>query len=217
MRFFKSLALLAALFIPLEAFANGSQENTNPLQPYLSIIAPNTLDGVTINPTNTAAGSFTTLSASGIFTDSGGTATQGTVFSTSQTGNPLLLDNVTNTLVSTVGLQSATVTVIIASSAGRIIYPGGGLTIMASGTAATATALALECSDGTLIASWPIADLVSLKPIGIGLYNSTNGTITTGAGLGRGCPASTAVVLSNVGTNITTTTNVFTNIPYTVQ
>ncbi len=197
MRFFKSLALLAALFIPLEAFANGSQENTNPLQPYLSIIAPNTLDGVTINPTNTAAGSFTTLSASGIFTDSG--------------------DNVTNTLVSTVGLQSATVTVIIASSAGRIIYPGGGLTIMASGTAATATALALECSDGTLIASWPIADLVSLKPIGIGLYNSTNGTITTGAGLGRGCPASTAVVLSNVGTNITTTTNVFTNIPYTVQ
>ena len=107
----------------------------------------------------------------------------------------------------------STMTTIIASSAGRTIYPGAGLSIMVSGAAATATALALECSDGTLIASWPVALLTDLNPVGA--FAST--AVTRGAALGRGCPASAALMLSNVGTNVTTTTHVYTNVPYTVQ
>src|SRR5262249_557916 len=85
-----------------------------------------------------------------------------TLFTPALTGNPLMQGSYTDVTVGT-GLNSATMATIIASTAGKAIYPTGALTIMVSGTAATATALALECSDGRLIASWPIADLVDLK------------------------------------------------------
>lgn len=200
---------LIALLIPAYAFASpGPGQYENPQQPFLNIIAPNVIDGVTINPNNTGAGNFSTLNTAA-------TTPQGTVFSTALTGNPLMLDNYQDIIVST-SLTSAAMTTIIASTAGQAIVPTGGLTIMVSGTAATATALALECSDGTLIASWPVADLKTLAPIGIGLYSTTLSQVTTGAGL-MGCLASKAVMLSNVGTNITGTTRVYVNIPYTVQ
>lgn len=48
MRFLKSLIALAAIILPSLALASGDL-NTNPVQPYLNIVAPNTLDGVTIN------------------------------------------------------------------------------------------------------------------------------------------------------------------------
>ena len=145
----------------------------------------------------------------------GATDDSGVGFSTALTGNPFVQDNYTDTLVST-SLTSAAMTTIIASTAGKTIYPLD-TAIMVSGTAATATALAVECSDGTLIASWPIADLVNNVPIGLGALVSTNAAVTTGAALGKGCPASTAVMLSNVGTNLTTTTHVYTNIQYSVH
>jgi hypothetical protein len=136
----------------------------------------------------------------------------GPTFSPSLTGNPLIQENYTDVLVST-SLTSAAMTPILASAAGTTIYPND-VTIMVSGTAATATALALECSDGTLLASWPIAELVNNVPVG--LYVSSAGP-TLGTALGKGCPASTALMLSNVGTNITTTTHVYTNVQYTTQ
>jgi hypothetical protein len=144
---------------------------------------------------------------------SGGTTdVSGIVMSTAITGNPLAQDSHINTLVSTAGLNSAAMTTLIASTAGKTIYPVR-TTIMASGTGATATGLAIECSDGTLIASWPVALLTSLNPLDA--YSST--AVARGSALGLGCPASTAVMMSNVGTNITTTTNVHTNVLYTVQ
>jgi hypothetical protein len=203
MSLLKRLALITALMLPAAALAAGPYQNINPLQPYLNVIAPNTLDGVAINPTNAAAGNFSTLNTAA-------TTPQGTVFSTAMTGNPLVLDNYTDTPVAS--LTSATMTTIIASTAGRTIYPVN-VTLMVSGTAATATALALECSDGTLIANWPIALLLTNNPQGA--YSST--VVTRGTALGKGCPASTAVMLSNVGTNITTTTHVYTNVLETVQ
>jgi hypothetical protein len=132
-------------------------------------------------------------------------------YSSTMTGNPLVQSNYTDVTVST-GLTSASMTTIIGSAAGKTIYPNAGLTIMVSGTAATATALALECSDGRLIASWPIADLIDQKPVGV--FASAAVPATLGAGLTRGCAASTALMLSNVGTNLTTTTHVYTQIPY---
>ncbi len=162
------------------------------------------------------SGATLTLDSGSTAAISGGINTSGVTFSTALTGNPLVQQNYTDVTVST-SLTSASMTTLIASTAGRTIIPNGALTIMVSGTAATATALALECSDGRLIASWPIADLVDQVPMGIGLYISTKSTITLGAGLTKGCAASTALMLSNVGTNIGTTTHVYTNIPYTLQ
>lgn len=135
-------------------------------------------------------------------------------FSTAQTGNPLLQMTSKHLVVST-DLTSTATTTILASAAGKTLYFGQP-TIMVSGTAAGATAIALECSDGTLVASWPIADLVSLVPMGVAIHVSTQSAITKGAGL-INCPASTALVLSNVGANITTTTDIYVNVPYTVR
>lgn len=202
MRSFKLAALALALLLPAAAIAQGL--NIGIQQPYLNITAPNQIDGVNINPNTAAAGNFTTLNTAA-------TTPQGTIFSTAISGNPLSLDNYTDTVVST-SLTSAATTTILASAAGRTIDPIA-VTIMVSGTAATATALALECSDGTLIANWPIAVLTNNNPVNA--YFST--VVTRGTALGKGCPASTAVVLSNAGTNITTTTHVYTNVIYTVQ
>jgi hypothetical protein len=141
-----------------------------------------------------------------------GIDTSGVTFSTSIQGNPLMQDSRASTLVSTAGLNSTGTTMLIASEAGRTIYPAS-VTIMASGTGATATGLAIECSDGTLIASWPVALLTNLNPINS--YSST--AVARGSALARGCPVATAVVLSNVGTNITTTTYVDTQVLYTNQ
>ncbi len=136
----------------------------------------------------------------------------GPTFSTALTGNPLTQQSYKDLTVST-DLASTAMTALLASASGRTVYPGGGLTVMVSGSAATATALALECSDGTLIASWPIALLVDQVPTGP--FAST--AVTRGAGLTKGCGSGNAVMISNVGANITTTTHVYTNVPYTVQ
>lgn len=141
-----------------------------------------------------------------------GTDTSQTTYSTSIQGNPLMQTNYTDTLVST-SLSSAAMTTLIASEAGRTIHPRH-MTIMVSGTAATASGLAIECGDGTLLASWPAAELVSLVPVG--LYVSTGGP-ALGKGLGSGCPASYGVYLSNVGPLLTTSTHVYTNVDYSVQ
>jgi hypothetical protein len=139
----------------------------------------------------------------------------GPTYSTALTGNPFTQASYKDLTVAT-DLVSTAMTTIIASTAGTTIYPRD-VSIMVSGTAATATALALECSDGTLIASWPVADLVDRLPIGTALYLSTQSTITTGPALVKGCPASTAVMLSNAGTLITTTSHVYTNVEYVTQ
>lgn len=134
-------------------------------------------------------------------------------FNTNMIKNPLTMlsytDVPTDVLVS--GLTSSVATTLIASSAGRQIIPTGALTIMASGTAGTATGVALECSDGTLLASWPIAALVNNAPVGVYVSATAPGL---GTALTKGCAAGTALLISNVGTNLTTTTHLYVNLPY---
>ncbi len=216
------LALAAALLVgalSVEGFALGSlggsafpltfltQPVNNPTDGFNQLLAIINAQTAPMSQTYTAAAQEPI----------GGMDTSQALFSTTLQQNPLVLTNYSDSFVSTIGLYSTGYTTILASQSGRTVYPQGGITIMVSGSAATATALALECSDGTLIASWPIADLVDVKPIGLGLYLSTQGTITTGAGLAKGCGSGKAVYLSNVGAQITTTTHVYVNFPYTVQ
>ena len=148
-----------------------------------------------------------------------GVDTSGVVFSGTIQQNPLMQDSLFTVPVSGVGgnltgLNSAGAVTLIASETGRQIFPTGGVTIMASGTAATATAILLECSGGAVIAQWPIAFLQSNVPVGI--YTSTAGT-TLGSALTRGCPSGQALYLSNVGSLLTTTSQLYINFPYSVQ
>lgn len=156
---------------------------------------------------------LSTVYTGAISVPSAGTDTSGTTFSASIQGNPLVQSNFTATAPGT-ALNSQVTTLLVASEAGRTIYPTG-VTIMVSGTAGTATGLAIECTDGRLIASWPIANLVDQLPIQ-GSYVSS--TLTwAGAGLGKGCVAGKGIMLSDVGGTITTTTLVYTTVNYTVQ
>lgn len=131
----------------------------------------------------------------------------------SQLGNPLA-ESYSSALVPGTDFTSATAATVIASQAGVTLRPTQ-VSIMVSGTAATATGLALECSDGTLIISWPIAALVNLVPATE--YQSTTSPALGAALSGKGCPASTAILLSNVGSTVTTTTKVYPNIIYSEQ
>jgi hypothetical protein len=83
---------------------------------------------------------------------------------------------------------------------------------MASGSASGATSVSLKCSGGTVIATWPVALLTDQSPTGV--FAST--AVTRGAGITRPCGAGEAVLISSTGT-LATTTNLFVNIPYTVQ
>lgn len=68
MRMLKSLFVVAALAFCLPAIAGdyGYQ------QPFLNITAPNTIDGISVNPTTPAAGNFTTVSANAGVSITGG-------------------------------------------------------------------------------------------------------------------------------------------------
>jgi hypothetical protein len=133
----------------------------------------------------------------------------GPTFSTALTGNPL--QQVTYQNVTTASANATTP--VLASATGRTITVGGGLTVMASGTASGASAVVLKCSGGNAIATFPIATLVDQVPVG---PFASAGIITRGAALTQGCPSGEAVLISSTGT-LATTTNVFVNLPYTVQ
>lgn len=140
---------------------------------------------------------------------SSGVDTSGTAFSTVIQGNPLMQDHYDDATAA----QLNSVKTIIASQTGRTIYPGVPV-VMASGTAAGATSVSLKCSaSGRIIGTWPINNLVTNTPVSaLSSYG-----ITAGAALSSGCVANDAVVASVTGSNLTTTTDLFINIPYTVQ
>ncbi len=151
--------------------------------------------------------------------DNGATTdVSGVVFSTGTTANPLVqtteVDLPVAAVSSSVGTGGG---VIIASAAGRKIYPLG-FSIMVSGTAAGATSIQIGCSDlTTKIATVPIANLVSLVPVGTYMASASTSQIVYGAALVTGCPSGAGVVASAVGNALTTTTDVFISMPYTIQ
>ncbi len=138
----------------------------------------------------------------------GGVDTSTTAFSASLQGNPLDLRHYDDATLA----QINSVKTILTGATNRIVYPGN-LMVMASGSAAGATSISLKCSvSGTVIATWPIALL-------------TNGTVVTaftsgataGSALTKGCSSGDGVITSVAGSALTTTTDLYINLPYTVQ
>ena len=211
----KWLAIVAIALLPLAAYA-GTNLNSNPTPPWLDIIAPNVLDGVTINPSNSAPGNFTTLSVTGtaalagpvVFTST--VSTQGTVYSQAPSGNPLMQqsykDIPTASVIATGGYN------LLSGVSGRTIYPGAGMTVMTSGTGATGTRLIVECTSGNILMSAPIAAMVSGIP-----FAPFSSTLTyAGTAFSRGCAVSDGILVSMVG-GLTTTTDIYVNMPYAMQ
>lgn len=180
--------LIVAIALLFPSYVYAQTLNTGIEQPYLNITAPNQIDGLIVNP-NTPL-----------------------VFSTALPQNPLMQDHWQDiTLV-----QANAGAVILASTPGRTIYPSA-FTIMASGTPTTATTVYLECTDGsTLLASFQAAALVTNVPISPFSSSSTGKIVAPGTALARGCGAGQGVFLSTAGT-LATTTDIFVNLPYTVQ
>lgn len=146
-------------------------------------------------------------------TITGNVATQGTAFSTGQAGNPLQLMTVQN--ITAASVNTANGYTFVKGVNGRTIWPGSP-TVMVSGTAAGATTVYLACSGGNLLASFPIAALTTNKPTNAFASTGTNSPIG-GVALGQGCAVSDGVLVSVVGSALTTTTNFYVNLPYTVQ
>ncbi len=165
---------------------------------------------------------LSTVYAGAVTIPPAGVDTSGVVASSNIQQNPLMQMALVKALVSnnTGGFYSTGFYTVLASQSGRTIYPGIGTTIMASGTAAGATSIVLECSGatsggGTVIATIPIADLVSLVPVPIFLSGATLNNV--GAPVATGCPSGQGIFMSNVGAQLTTTTYIYLNMPYTVQ
>jgi len=96
------------LLIPILLFASAVSAQTLNLgvaQPYLNITAPNTIDGVIVNPTTSAAGKFTTVVASGTVTTTG-TIAAGTPTIASGCGTPTSVVGGASTFSFVVGATS---------------------------------------------------------------------------------------------------------------
>lgn len=187
MKLFKTLILAAALALPHGAYADSHTSKT---------YTDHGGDRVTVDSGGTfrmKPGSIADLS--------------GPTFSTALTGNPLVQMSVQDVTTASANAD----VVVLASATGAKIYPGV-FSIMASGTAAGATSVIIQCSGGTKISTIPIAMLVNQIPVGP--YSSS--VITNAAALASGCPSGEAVYVSNNGT-LTTTTDLILSLPYTVQ
>jgi hypothetical protein len=201
--------ILAAIvaFLPFEVMADGRELATKNFRE-LNVLAPASVSASDYIPIfDTSAREVKKILASSIPTG-GQYDTSSIAFSGTLTGNPLLKVRYTQ-----VSLASANAGIaILASATGKTIHATGGWTIMASGTSAGGTSLILKCSGGRNLATIPVALLVDQIPTGP--FAST--VVTKGAGLTQPCGSGEALMLSAVGT-MTTTSNYFLNIPYTVQ
>lgn len=137
-----------------------------------------------------------------------GVDTSGTPFSASLQGNPLQLHHYDDVTLA----QINSVKTVITGATNRTVYPGN-LIVMASGSAAGATSISLKCSvSGTVIATFPIAQLVNNVPV----TAFTSGA-TPGQALAKGCSSGDGIITSIAGSALTTTTDLYINLPYTVQ
>jgi hypothetical protein len=104
---------------------------------------------------------------------------------------------------------------------GHTIYPlAGGLTLMASGTAAGATSIGLYCSGtggpafGNMIALFPVAALVDKVTVTPFMVASA---VSYGSAITRGCPSGQGIIASTNGSALTTTTDLFLQLPVFIQ
>lgn len=144
------------------------------------------------------------------------TASSVVTYSTALPSNPL-----TSTTFEDVPVASANAAggqIVLSGVSGRTIYPGIPV-VMVSGTAATATSLKILCSPSAkLLATLPIALLVTSVPVTPFSSTSTAAALgVPGSALGNGCVSGDSITASTVGTAMTTTTDIYVNLPFTVQ
>lgn len=173
-----------------------------------------------LKSSSTASGTLTlpattdTLAVNGNLAPSGTISPQGVPFSTATLGNPLLLSTVQNITLASVNTSGGYT--FLKGATGRTIWPND-LTVMASGTAAGATAVFIQCTSGTLLASFPVAALVTNKPVSpFGSTEAGSGPVA-GVAWAQGCPANDGILVSVQGSALTTTNNFYINMPYTIQ
>jgi len=199
---------------------SGSTSGNSTLQ------APATGGGTTTLPSGTgtlayaAGGTFTNPTLSGA-TLSGTTAitgpvtTQGQVFSTTPSANPLMLMTAQN--VPTASINASGGYAFLSGVTGRTIYPGIPVLTALGGNAGGATRIIVECSPGgNVLASVLIAYLTSANPVI--QFASTNPGNQAGVLQGYdGCASGDSVIISASGAALTTATSIFVNMPFTVQ
>lgn len=136
------------------------------------------------------------------------------------TANPLMQMGFYDVLVGSANTPTANN--LIASATSRQIIPlGAGISIMALGTGAGATGVAIVCTGvpgtttfGNTIVSVPVAALVSNVAVTPYMVASA---VTYGSAINRGCPVGQGVMVSTIGSALTTTTDLFVQFPYIVQ
>lgn len=203
--------LLAAIvaFLPLEAFADGRELATKNFRE-LEVLAPANVAAADYVPIyDASARAVKKLVATGL---PGGAYDASAIASSSNlTGNPLMQMRIATVTTA----QANANTAILASVSGKTIYPSGGFTVMASGSASGATSVSLKCEGGNIIGTFPIAALIDGKPVGP-FASVGQASIVLASALTRGCPASQGIFVSSAGT-LATTTQLYITFPYTVQ
>lgn len=204
MRFPRYALLLAALLFPAISFAGdyGFQ------QPFIDISGINQIDGVNVNPNIPAPGNFTTLTAQTVVFSSTVT-TQSVPFSTAISGNPLM--QMTVQRIPVASINAAGGYAVLASVAGRTIYPGNVIVTAQGGNVSGSTGVKVLCGSGNVLASIATAQLTSA--VGVSAFSAS---VTPGNAF-TGCATGDGVFISNVGANLATATALFVNLPYTVQ
>lgn len=208
----KILAAFLIATIPMAAIAQVTYSGSTGSVSGASIVGTGGTTETLPTTTDTLAG----LATSQTFTGTNGfgrinTQTQG--FTATMPGNPLMLGTFQDLPVASV--NAANGQIFVSGTTGRTIYPLQ-LSLMVSGTASVATSLKVVCSpSGKLVATFPIASLISSVPISP--FSSGPGAIIAGPALVNGCISGDSLYVSNVGTNLAVTTDIYPALLYTVQ
>lgn len=233
---FKSLlAIIVLLFAGSDVFAAGSPSNTalgigNPL-PNITTGQNNTVVGnvssaLTTGSNNVLIGATAACDvASATTSDSlaicGASSTPVLAARSTSTalpsmaagGNPLVMSTLQNISLASVNTSGGYT--FLPGVSGRTVTPTG-LIVTASGTAAAATSVFFQCTSGALLASFPIAALVTKVPVTPFSSTGTNAPLA-GVAFASSCASGDGVLVSVAGSALTTTTNLYVNMPFIVQ
>lgn len=135
-------------------------------------------------------------------------------FNTVISSNPLVEGTFENFAVASVNAAGGAT--VLSGVTGRTLYPSGTLSVeVTGGNASAATSVKIVClPSGTLVATFPIAGLISAVPVSP--FSST-GAIAAGPAITQGCSSGDSIAASTVGTALATSTNFLINMPYVVQ
>lgn len=133
----------------------------------------------------------------------------GQPFGSYYSSNPLLAD--TQQTIPIASVNAVGGYTFLNGGSARTIYPQNVVVTAIGGNAATSTGIKVLCTSGNVLASIAIAQLTSGVPT-----SAFSASVTPGIGL-TGCALGDGVLVSNVGSNLATTTSLIINMPYTIQ